>query len=110
MIRDVVTRQKLFNQLGGIITGRKGKVSLSLSLDRHLADLVSFPHYLHLLPLIEYRLELNHRLQSTILEPRHTEIIVEKLANVHAQGRRSRVLDVGAVSPFCSSHSNVDSR
>jgi phosphoribosyl-ATP pyrophosphohydrolase len=59
---------------------RKGKLFPFLLWNS--ADLIYLP-----LPLLPH---------STI----QTEIIVEKLANVHSQGRRSRVLDVGAVSLF----------
>jgi hypothetical protein len=75
---------------------RKGKSFPSLFGHKLIISLFLLPCYI----IPQFRLELNHRLQSTILEPRHTEIIVEKLANVHSQGRRSRVLDVGAVSVF----------
>jgi hypothetical protein len=75
---------------------RKGKSFPPFFGHKLIISLFLLPCYL----IPQFRLELNHRLQSTILEPRHTEIIVEKLANVHSQGRRSRVLDVGAVSLF----------
>lgn len=39
-----------------------------------------------------------HTAHSSVLEPRHTAIVEAHLEAVHRSGRRSRVMEVGAVS------------
>ncbi|ORX33694.1 hypothetical protein BD324DRAFT_584803 [Kockovaella imperatae] len=46
----------------------------------------------------QLRLDTLHQLHMTLLEPYHSQTIHTHLAAIHSTGRRSRVLDVGAVS------------
>ena len=46
------------------------------------------------------RLDIMDDVHSTLLDPHHSRRIHSHLAAVHASGRRSKVLDVGAVSAF----------
>jgi len=49
-------------------------------------------------PLLTKSLDVIHRVQTTLLEPHHSEVIHQHLDNIHSSGRRSRTLDVGTVS------------
>ncbi|EIW66547.1 hypothetical protein TREMEDRAFT_65417 [Tremella mesenterica DSM 1558] len=43
------------------------------------------------------RLDINHTIHQSFLEPNESRLIGSHLASIHATGRRSRVLDVGTV-------------
>ena len=44
------------------------------------------------------RLDTLHTLHMTLLDPTHSNLIHSHVGRIHATGRRSRVLEVGAVS------------
>ncbi|ORY24386.1 hypothetical protein BCR39DRAFT_500169 [Naematelia encephala] len=47
-------------------------------------------------------------IHSSVLGPRHSDTIAKHLGRVHAEGRRSKVLDVGTVSSFDHSSMTQD--
>lgn len=52
-----------------------------------------------------YSLDALHFMHTSLLNPSHDHLIIQHLAKIHASGRRSHVLDVGAVSMDAGVHS-----
>jgi hypothetical protein len=49
-------------------------------------------------PLADTSLEIMNTVHNTLLNPYASQMVHQHLAMIHTRGRRSRVLDVGAVS------------